>query len=350
MNLTSRHILVLLLPALAACSQGGADAPTAPESTVITVDFGAAGIEAWQEVRAARAGDMAADPIENAGVFAVNNVETDPVFDNRQFYSRATAPAALSWPLGNDWPYTPTKTWEPGADYVFVAYAPYYDSGVSVVRSDSGDDIGELVWEGLSSISASDHLLSTCVARTALGSGNIAVPLTMEHLMARLRFCFKLSDDYADLRVIDLKSMKVTYPDSRSMTLSVSFTNTGSGYTATHRWLRGEAGTGTTMVPLANEPGVTSITLAKGVDFQPLASVYYEPGDPLNMFNIEVEYDVYDLADHLLRSNDSAVSAITMMNTVAAGSYYDVRITVAPSYLYVLSDSEPDSDAALIIK
>jgi len=59
---------------------------------------------------------------------------------------------------------------------------------------------------------------------------------------------------------------------------------------------------------------------------------------------METHYDVYDKENNLIRENQSARNTLSLSDlTLEQGKKYTITITVAPTYLYVLSDPDLDN-------
>ena len=59
-------------------------------------------------------------------------------------------------------------------------------------------------------------------------------------------------------------------------------------------------------------------------------------------FILETKYDVYDRKNKLIRENETARNAISLQHNLTSGQMHTVKITVQPTFLYMLS--EPDLD------
>ncbi len=172
--------------------------------------------------------------------------------------------------------------------------------------------------------------------------------LLMDHLYAKLEMSFNVESQYAELRQIHLKkvTLKSTYGESVSATVSLrsgsglanrvsfgAFTSSAEKTTTPYKYQDGEA---VTYLPVA-----TTGTAAKA-----LTPVYCAPcifdGDG-KYLSIQSTYDVYDRKGNKLaeRTAENKI-AVTGM---APGKSCQLKLTVEPTYLYILSDADLDNPA-----
>ena len=171
--------------------------------------------------------------------------------------------------------------------------------------------------------------------------------LLTDHLYAKLELSFNVESKYAELRQIHLKKvmLKSTYGATISPTVSL---RNGSG-------LAGHVDFGqaadpaveTTTTPYEYQEDEAEFYLPKAVaETSPkvLSPVYCAPcifnGDGTYL-SIKSEYDVYDRQNNLIRQGCTASNKVKLTG-VTQGVYKKLTLTVAPSYLYMLS--EPDLD------
>ena len=172
--------------------------------------------------------------------------------------------------------------------------------------------------------------------------------LLMDHLYAKLELSFNVESKYDELRKIHLKevSLKSTYGASVSATVNlrsglglanhVSFGAFTSSAEVTTKPYEYQAGDAVTYLPVA-----TTGTAAKA-----LTPVYCAPcifdGDG-KYLSIQSTYDVYDRKGNKLaeRTAENKI-AVTGM---APGKSCQLKLTVEPTYLYILSDADLDNPA-----
>ena len=177
--------------------------------------------------------------------------------------------------------------------------------------------------------------------------------LALKHLYAKATLSFKIDADYNSLRTVKVK--EVTVSTTQGATLEGSSfkynyitheLNTEGGAisnTTTQKTLDIIRGLSSTAV--FDDDGMTEITL-KDDDFYdfgwftflPTANL---PSGSLPLLNITVTYDVYDKTGVLVRENQTATNGNILKGAVGtAGNNNRIRITVKPTYLYVLSDND----------
>lgn len=191
--------------------------------------------------------------------------------------------------------------------------------------------------------------------------------LLFDHLYAALRFRFRVDEDYAALRTIRLKKLELlAYSDeacehlmtkkvkttvtlkkkadgSSPIVSSVSFTPDGGGDMSPVLICNNESNpvilpSGKYADDYPDEALRGEYMYTDNMGFVPKTSSFY------TLISI---YDVYDSKDNLIRQNCTAVNKIDPrkqfnQESLDRGYMYTLRLTVKPTYLYVLS--EPDLD------
>lgn len=176
--------------------------------------------------------------------------------------------------------------------------------------------------------------------------------LLMDHLYASLKASFSVNADYADLRQIYLK--KVTLISNYSKVNAVITFTDGSGLTNTNVIMTNVTsateGSATTTLP-NSDSGKYGTKLLKTGSGTCDVLLYFAPtlfGNADDAVTVKSTYDVYDRKGNLVRSdctaeNKLAFSKIFGTNVnIARGVQYQLKMTVNPTYLYMLS--EPDLD------
>lgn len=167
------------------------------------------------------------------------------------------------------------------------------------------------------------------------------------HIYAALQINMKLDATYANLRKIKLRSI--------SLTPSVNVSEVAKKINATITiTLRG----GNVLTKAVSVAFTTSETAASsapavlyGVEGKELTTTgeeflaYLCPNlSPTTKYVMETHYDVYDKENNLIRENQSATNNLSLSDlTLEQGKKYTITITVAPTYLYVLSDPDLDN-------
>ena len=180
--------------------------------------------------------------------------------------------------------------------------------------------------------------------------------LLFDHLYAAMRFRLRVASDYAALRTIKLKELSLsifndeacTSPMTKkvSTTVSLQANNTGA-------W------------PISGDIVFTPV----GNDAMDPVAIYHDETNPLTLptgenwtdnlgfipftnsdqyYILQSKYDVYDKEGNLVRKDCVAKNKIKpreKFNKVRLerGKIYTLRITVEPTYLYVLSDPDLNS-------
>ena len=166
----------------------------------------------------------------------------------------------------------------------------------------------------------------------------------MAHLYTGLEVKFKLDADYAKLRSIHLKEVKLTYTAGTvSATVNI-LAGQGIGapnFTSTSASSQETSLLGTTDPEVVLDK--TAVTTAVS-----LKEVYCVPTlftDNPTM-TLTSTYDVYDKKGTKLgeRTSENTIStAWTDANPAAPGKKKTITLTVKPTYLYILSDNDLDN-------
>lgn len=184
-----------------------------------------------------------------------------------------------------------------------------------------------------------------------------------DHIYSALRFCFKVDEKYFGLRDIVLKKMELKANDVKAsfdatITLkkraegssespidgNVVFTPVGDAVMDYVTIFNGNGLNERNGLTLDDD---TYTTLMGG--FVPVVP----SGGGKKEFTLRTTYDVYDKKGNLVRKNSTAENVLDIQSVfdksidllLLRGKYYTVNITVAPTYLYVMS--EPDLENTL---
>lgn len=178
----------------------------------------------------------------------------------------------------------------------------------------------------------------------------------MDHLYASLKASFSVNADYAALRQIYLK--KVTLISNYSKVDAVITFTDGSGLTGTNVTMTkvtpATEGSATAILPNIDS-GKTGTRLLTSAIGSCDVSFYFAP----LLFGIDDQvkvkstYDVYDMKGNLVRSDCTAENNLKFSKifgsdvTITRGNQYQLKMTVNPTYLYMLS--EPDLDNPTVV-
>lgn len=186
--------------------------------------------------------------------------------------------------------------------------------------------------------------------------------LLFQHLYAALRFRFRVADDYAALRRINLKSLELLAYSDAACQRRIKYVN------ATVTLQANTDGSSPISTPIVFTPEIVENDDKNPARIfsgdEPIPSGRYGVGeehagelkytDCLGFVSnvngyllLKSTYDVYDKHDNLIRKGCEASNVIepkTVFQTsgLDCGSIYTLNLTIQPTYLYMLS--EPDLD------
>ena len=166
--------------------------------------------------------------------------------------------------------------------------------------------------------------------------------LLADHLYAGLRFNIRLDSAYNALRdklkpengnnnVIEHVDAVVTITanNANQNPMSVVFENITSGKNPQPAEIYGGEGKLLT------------------IGYQAFMACFW-PGSTNTKFTLETTYDVLDKKNNVVREDQKASNAISLEYGLTAGKVHDVRITVKPTFLYVLSDPDLDDPTFVV--
>ena len=171
------------------------------------------------------------------------------------------------------------------------------------------------------------------------------IHILMDHLYAAALFSMKIDAEYAELRTIKLKTMKLkTNTGSIDATITLTHNDTGASpvsnvtYTASSSSDEGSSDEG-------SSDGIIIFNSDEGVPLDvttPLEiSACFAP-DLSNNLTMVTTYDVYDRKNNLIRKNCTATNKLPNLEAVRA-QQVQLNLTVNPTYLNVLSDYDLDN-------
>jgi len=160
--------------------------------------------------------------------------------------------------------------------------------------------------------------------------------LLLHHLCAKLSFLMRVDDEeeYANLRTVKVTKMELT---SLSSTYEVRVwlqpNSTGADPVRSITWAKNGSDSDTSDPFFEDEEGrelTTSYQNMKDVILPAMSSL-----------TLKCTYDVYDKSGNLVRGNCTATNVLKsdVLNLVR-GKHSTIRMTVKPTYLYVLSDED----------
>lgn len=84
--------------------------------------------------------------------------------------------------------------------------------------------------------------------------------------------------------------------------------------------------------------------------FTEVATIYAAPTTATLTVPMTITYDVFDRTGNLLRKNQTVDGSFLITQRLEGGKYYDVNLSIVPSFLYTMSDIDPDSPNGYIIE
>ena len=158
----------------------------------------------------------------------------------------------------------------------------------------------------------------------------------MDHLYASVKFSLKVSEEYAQLRTIKLKTMTLS-TDKGSVNAVISLTHNTTGaspITSVSYSLTTGDNCAAEIFNDAEGQALSSTTpIAVSACFAPTLS------DNLTLVST---YDVYDSKGNLIRANCEATNKIPNLEAFR-GQRVQLNMKVDPTYLYIMSDKDLDN-------
>ena len=166
------------------------------------------------------------------------------------------------------------------------------------------------------------------------------ISLLMDHLYAAAQFRLKIDAEYASLRTIKLKTMKLI-TDKASVNATISLTHNTTGVSPITGVTYTPSGTSSTTEIYNSDEG-------EALDKTTLLTInsYFVPTLSDNLTLVST-YDVYDREGNLIRQGCTATNKLPNLNAVR-GQRVLLNMTVNPTYLYVLSDPDLDNPTITI--
>lgn len=231
--------------------------------------------------------------------------------------------------------------------YTVYGYMPKI-TGMSSSLSSVTSDGATLTINGIKPVTADDICIITGVKETDTdlkegqfgwrmenANDNFYMYLLMDHLYASVKFSLKVSEEYAQLRTIKLKTM----------TLSVNKASVNAAVTLLHNT---EGTSPITSVTYTSTGDNCAAEIFNNAEGQALSSA-----TPLNIIacfaptfsnnlTLVSTYDVYDSKGNLIRANCEATNKIPNLEA-SRGQRVQLNLKVDPTYLYVMSDKDLDN-------
>ena len=253
-----------------------------------------------------------------------------------------------------------------GDDYYIYGYMPAYVT-CTIAPNTSYPDGAILTFTDVPSVMSEDFSVITGVfdhegsattsgtlkagtfAYTGRASGENFVSLMFDHLFGALNINLKVDPDYAALRTIKLKELKMrtsnaSGPSKSKTTVIVTLNKTTDGTTPI-------SDNGVTFTSSGDDMDDVSFFLsATGKELTTAYNSFMGHFMPkgITSFVLTSVYDVYDKNDNLIRKDCTAENKLkikTLFNQdeTIRGYRYNVNMIIKPTYLYMLSDPDLDS-------
>lgn len=224
---------------------------------------------------------------------------------------------------------------------IFADYDPLIcvaSAGKTLIDNPQTSDYPELTKDNY------DQFLVETRTIDNVGSASTKVFMAMDHLMAKASIFFQVDETYSQLRTIKITDCKIiaangslegehTYNFKTSTLTPATWTPSGSS-----KSIDIMGGASATFQDTGNDGGMILTTTAQEMGWFCFL--------PLNgrapSLTLSVTYNVYDLKGNCTRSEQTTqnINLLGRVNNPAAGNNYHIKVTVAPTYLYVLSDDD----------
>jgi hypothetical protein len=235
---------------------------------------------------------------------------------------------------------------EADEDYTVYGYMPKAE-GMSSGLSDVTTGGATLTINGIKPVTADDICIITGVKETDTGlkegqfhwfmtyaNDNFYMYLLMDHLYASVKFSLIVSEQYAQLRTIKLKTMTLSVnKDSVNAAVTLHNTDGTSPITSVTYTLTGDNCAAEIFNDAEGQALSSTTPIAVSACFVPTLS------SDLTLFST---YDVYDSKGNLIRANCEATNKIPNLEA-SRGQRVQLNMKVDPTYLYVMSDKDLDN-------
>lgn len=264
---------------------------------------------------------------------------------------------------------------DPGS-YHLYGYMPYNAASVTIMPNGTYDEGAVLVMNGLNNVSSKDVCVMvgakegtsaddvedlqagqfSCLMRSGGPGNSNYLFLLFEHLYVALRFRFRVDTDYDRIRTIHLKRLELTACTSNTYrtlkketinaTVRLQANNTGDSPIQSVAY-ENNPGSPTMSPILLNKE---EVVLQTGENWKTMDA--YVPQNS-QYFILRSTYDVYDKMGNMIRKNSVAENKLDILSilktaSLERGHEYILKLTVAPTYVYKLSDEDVDSPAAVL--
>ena len=231
--------------------------------------------------------------------------------------------------------------------YTVYGYIPKAD-GMSSRLSNVTSDGATLTISCIKPVTTDDICIITGVKETNTGlkegqfgwymanaNDNFYMYLLLDHIYASVNFSMIIDAEYAQLRTIKLKTMKLR-TDKGSVNATIKLTHNDTGTSPISSATYTSEGTSCEVEIFNDAEGIaldTETPLVFNTCFAPNLS---------NNLTMVTTYDVYDRKGNLIRKNCTATNKVPNLEAARA-QQVQLNLTVNPTYLNVLSDPDLDN-------
>ena len=232
--------------------------------------------------------------------------------------------------------------------YTVYGYMPKI-TGMSSSLSSVTSDGATLTINGIKPVTADDICIITGVKETDTGlkegqfgwrmenaNDNFYMYLLMDHLYASVKFSLKVSEEYAQLRTIKLKTMTLK-TDKASVSAQVVLKHNMEGNSPITGDVTYTPTDGSCSEEIFNNADGEALSSATPLNI--IACFAPTLSNSLTLFST---YDVYDSKGNLIRANCEATNKIPNLEA-SRGQRVQLNMKVDPTYLYIMSDKDLDN-------
>ena len=272
------------------------------------------------------------DKVTEMGIYMIKNDDTTPYAEKRLRY-------ASKW-----FAFFETL---PQKNYTVYGYIPKAE-GMTSSLSNVTTGGATLTIKGIKPVTDDDICIITGVKDTNTGlkegqfgwymanaNDNFYMYLLLDHIYASVNFSMIIDAEYAQLRTIKLKTMKLR-TDKGSVNATITLTHNDTGASPISSATYTSDGT-SCEVEIFNDAEGTALDTTEPL----IINAYFAPTFSGNMTMVTT-YDVYDRKGNLIRKDCEATNKVPNLDAVR-GQQVLANLTVNPTYLNVLSDPDLDN-------
>ena len=260
---------------------------------------------------------------------------------------------------------------KPGADYQVFGFLPSDanalsddTNGNSSVTVDRQENTAILTIENLAPLSTKDVCVVIGVKgklapneKVVPGSFKYHAPenteegfgvsLLVDHLFAAMEFNLSVDAAYAAIRTIKLKKVVMKSTSAQKVTAVITLKMNDDGTNPITNTIFTSSELEQKEIVLYEDENGTPLQVSTPIKF----AGFYSASLGSNL-SIESTYDIYDWKGKLIDENRTAVnnlaSVLSNITSITRGKKVELTLTVVPTYLYVLSDT--DAEFAIEVK